>query len=704
MAALNQAVLHTEKTQGAVSRRELAKRLNISAGSLYAYLNGTTLPSSAALDGMLNEFQFDSAVAGRLATLRDRVEVARRTARPQRRDAAGGARVNDLPRDVSVLHGRDTELGSVGHALTADAGTPALCVVSGLAGVGKTALAIRAARTLDSQFPDGCLFIDLHGYAAGSALGAGEAASRLLRRLKFDSIGVPADSDDRTALLREQLSDKQALLVLDNALDAAQVRPLLPSSGRTAVLVTSRSNLNGLDDAVRVRVPPLPPQVAATLLEELVADLPSDRQPDQAVRASIAAACHGLPLALRIAAAVLRSEPWPTDTVDLEQFHDGDRDITAMLEYSVDRLPPELARTFTLLGLLPSGTVFDVEAAAAVAGIDTGTARQQLRRLVEVNLADAPSAGRYALHPLVHRLAERRARTSAPPEDLRQAAIRLVEHNLTSAGAPANDDPAVHARHQMRHALRLANAGRQDEALTVTQDAVTVYRRLATANPASHEPDLAMSLNNLGIRLSEVGRREDALAPAEEAVAVYRRLAAANPAAHEPDLATSLNNLGAWLSGVGRREDALVPAEEAVAVYRRLAAANPAAHEPSLAAALSNLGAWLSGVGRREDALVPAEEAVAVYRRLATANPAAYEPDLAWSLWVYASVCSGLGEHLVAAHTAAQEAVSKYRQLYTRYPEVFADDLAGARTTLADILDALGRHAEAAEYRLQTGQ
>jgi tetratricopeptide (TPR) repeat protein len=135
-------------------------------------------------------------------------------------------------------------------------------------------------------------------------------------------------------------------------------------------------------------------------------------------------------------------------------------------------------------------------------------------------------------------------------------------------------------------------------------------------------------LTNLGNRLSRVGRHRDALAPAEEAVTLYRRLAEANPAAHLPYLAASLNSLGNHLSEVGRRQDALAKAEEAVTLYRRLAETNPAAHLPDLAMSLAARAMTLRGVdGKR--AVSSMEEAVEVWGRLAQQLPAAYGPWLA---------------------------------------------------------------------------
>ena len=170
-------------------------------------------------------------------------------------------------------------------------------------------------------------------------------------------------------------------------------------------------------------------------------------------------------------------------------------------------------------------------------------------------------------------------------------------------------------------------------ALTLATKLADHYRDLAASNPV-YEPDLASSLNKLSVRLAGAGRRDEALTAISDAVTIRRRLAAANPAAHEPDLAASLNNLSAHLAAADPgNEGALTAITDAVEVYRRLAAANPAAHEPHLAASLNNLSNRLAAAGRRERrALTAITEATEIYRRLAAANPAAHEPDLAMSL------------------------------------------------------------------------
>ena len=277
--------------------------------------------------------------------------------------------------------------------------------------------------------------------------------------------------------------------------------------------------------------------------------------------------------------------------------------------------------------------------------------------------------------------------------DLDIAAALVAERHVHLA-VQETTPPAERARLLATLGYRLRNAGRREEALAPTEEAVTLYRALAKANPAAYAPNLAMALNNLGALLSALGRREEALAPTEEAVTLRRALAKANPAAYTPDLAMALNNLGALLSELGRREEALAPTEEAATLYRALANANPAAHTPDLAMALNNLGIRLSALGRREEALAPTEEAATLYRALAKANPAAYTPDLATSLNNLGIRLSALGRRDEAL-APTEEAATLYRALATANPAAYTPNLAGALNNLGILLSELGRREEA---------
>jgi len=184
--------------------------------------------------------------------------------------------------------------------------------------------------------------------------------------------------------------------------------------------------------------------------------------------------------------------------------------------------------------------------------------------------------------------------------DIGAAAIirRLTEHRLTRTS-----DPASCAIQHATLGWRLGNAGLHQQALTPTEEATGIYRRLAEANPAAYLPDLAMSLNNLGIRLSELGQREAALVPTEEATGIRRRLAEANPAAYLPNLARGLWGF-AWVRAAGGLElpEGLAAVEEAITLYQRLVEEIPEAFGRDLLSARTTLADVLDGLGREDEA------------------------------------------------------------------------------------------------------
>ena len=231
-------------------------------------------------------------------------------------------------------------------------------------------------------------------------------------------------------------------------------------------------------------------------------------------------------------------------------------------------------------------------------------------------------------------------------------------------------------------------------AVTMASQAVDHYRQEAAARPDAFTPDLAGSLDNLSNRLAALGRREDGLAASEEAVSAYRQLAAARPGAFTPGLAVSLNNLSNRLADLGRREDALAASEETVSAYRLLAAARPDAFTPGLARSLNNLSVGLADLGRREDALAAIQEAVTLDRQLAAARPDAFTPSLALSLDNLSGRLAALGRREDAL-AASEEAVSAYRQLAAARADAFIPDLAASLDNLSAALADLGRPEDA---------
>ncbi len=228
--------------------------------------------------------------------------------------------------------------------------------------------------------------------------------------------------------------------------------------------------------------------------------------------------------------------------------------------------------------------------------------------------------------------------------------------------------------------VRLGGMGQRPEALAAIQEAVTIRRALAQANPDAFLPDLAMSLNNLSNRQSAMGQRAEALAAIQEAVTHYRSLAQANPDAFLPALALSLNNLSNSHSDMGQRAEALAAIQEAVTILRALAQTNPDAFLPALALSLNNLSNRQSDMGQRADALASIQEAVTIRRALAQANPDAFLPDLGRSLSVYGDRLSETGQ-LPGACDAARESLEILAPFVHRFPNVF-DNL--ARATVKD--------------------
>ncbi len=277
-------------------------------------------------------------------------------------------------------------------------------------------------------------------------------------------------------------------------------------------------------------------------------------------------------------------------------------------------------------------------------------------------------------------------------------AATLTSQQVTHhrAGTIDEEPDAVNdlARSLNTLAVRLADVGRREDALTASEEAAGIYRELAAARPDAFRPGLGDSLNNLALRLADVGRREDALTASEEAAGIYRELAAARPDAFRPDLAISLNTLAIGLADVGRREDALTAIGEAVTIRRELARARPDAFRPDLAMSLDNLSIELAGLGRREDALTASEEAAGIYRELAAARPDAFRPDLAISLNNLAIGLADLGRREDAL-TAIGEAAGIYRELAAARPDAFRPDLAMSLNNLSNRLADLGRREDA---------
>jgi tetratricopeptide (TPR) repeat protein len=351
-----------------------------------------------------------------------------------------------LPTDVVSFTGRHAELARLDQILAERDGSTAVVVaaITGTAGVGKTALALHWAHRVRDRFRDGQVYVNLHGHAGHPAQPA-EILARFLRALGVGPERIPSDVDEAAALYRTLLADRSVLLVLDNARDAAQVQPLLPGSPSCLVVVTSRDRLAGIAAQRRHRIalPVLAPEEAGTLIDRIVGEDRTAREPDSVAR--LAAACACLPLALRIAAARLSISEHRTiadyvaelDDDRLDALDSGgghDNAVRAAFEDSYQRLSGELRRLFRFLGVIP-GPDFTPDAVAALVDERPGRARQLLDRLADAHLIEQPTPGRYAFHDLLRLYAKELAHAEGPKEDPSAAYGRLLAWQLRTEAA-----------------------------------------------------------------------------------------------------------------------------------------------------------------------------------------------------------------------------------------------------------------------------
>ncbi|HEU5159957.1 MAG TPA: BTAD domain-containing putative transcriptional regulator [Streptosporangiaceae bacterium] len=369
------------------------------------------------------------------------------------RGAAGGAPRDfvpprQLPLSSVTFTGRDKELGRVKSLLrTAANGPVVISAIDGAGGIGKSALAIRAASELAEHFPDGQLYVDLQGATAGlSPLAPGEVLGRFLRALGMPGNEMPASREELTVALRSRLAGKRLLMVLDNAADAEQVRPLLPSGKGCAVVVTSRRVLATLEGAEHLHLDVLPRDEAVMLLGRLAGGERVEAERDAA--ADIARLCGRLPLALRVAGARLAARPaWSlhafaerlSDThTRLDQLEAGDLAVRASLRVSLvslrggdDPHDQTAVRAFRLVGLL-DGPEVGILAVAALLDESPGVAEIAMERLADARLVEATGVGRYRFHDLVRLFARELALEEEPGDDAAAALDRAMSYYLAT--------------------------------------------------------------------------------------------------------------------------------------------------------------------------------------------------------------------------------------------------------------------------------
>lgn len=352
-------------------------------------------------------------------------------------------RVNFLPYDTPDFSGRGAELSQIaGPELGPGA---AIWLINGMAGIGKTALAVHAAHQLASRFPDGQLFVDLQADTPGrEPAEPGSALEILLRQLGVPAEQIPDAATDRAALWRAELSGRTVLAVLDNAASTDHVRPLLPGASRSLLLITSRKRLTGLDGARVLPLDLLPAADSVGLFTRIV----GDRAQAEAIEVlDVLHLCGFLPLAIRIAAARLQHRPHWTVSYLASRLRDQrrrlgelsaeDRSVAAAFTVSYQHLDPDQQRMFRQLGWHP-GRDFDPSAAAALAELAPDRAEALLEDLLDAHLLVQAEPGRYTFHELLREHAQATAAAQESVAARHDALTRLLDHYLQTASTAIN--------------------------------------------------------------------------------------------------------------------------------------------------------------------------------------------------------------------------------------------------------------------------
>lgn len=372
---------------------------------------------------------------------------------------AGRVSLRQLPPDTALFTGRAQEIDQlVALADRTEAGSaPGAAVISaiaGLGGVGKSALAIHASHHLAIRFPDGQLYLDLRGFTADATRREpSDALYELLSALGVAPQRIPPSLDARAALYRDRLSDTRTLILLDNAADEEQVRPLLPATSTCMVLITSRRYMTAIDDSLLLSLDVLPLDDAVALM--LAAGRIGAVSDVRSLVEEVAELCGRLPLALVIAAAILRTRAgvWDLRRLanhlrndrpgrELAAFDDGARQLASVFDLSYRLLPPDQQYLYRCLGLMP-GQLIDAYAATALLNKDLDEADRLLQRLADQSLIDGTAPGYYRVHDLVHAHARALASDEATSQNDRvlERLLRYYQYTALCANGHVSRSP-----------------------------------------------------------------------------------------------------------------------------------------------------------------------------------------------------------------------------------------------------------------------
>jgi tetratricopeptide (TPR) repeat protein len=489
----------------------------------------------------------------------------------------------ELPASAWPFVGRGPELTAL-TALLESADGPAaegvaIAAICGTAGVGKTALAVHWAHRHAGHFPDGQLYVDLRGFGAGRLLPAADALAGFLRALGGSDGDIPQTIAERARRYRTLLAGRRMLIVLDNARDEAQVRPLLPADPGCMVLVASRCQLAGLvarEGAHLISLDLLAEEEARELLTARLGAARAAAEPQ--VITELIDLCGRLPLALGLAAARAAGRPAfalaqlrsqlteVTDRLDSLDAGDGEADLRAAFSWSLRRLSERAVLMFRLLGLHP-GPDIGIAAARSLACLDEHACRAALAELARVHLLTERAPGRFASHELLHAYAAELA--GRMPAAQRQAATgRMLDHYLQTAALAASSMERAHPVGQVPRASAgtvPAQIGGRDGAFAwfEAERAVLpgVIRQAAGAGYPDHAWLLPMALREFYLRRGYWG---DLLPTYEIALAAARQ--AGNPERE----AEARRYLGASMSRLGRLDEARMQLGQALRLAQDL--------------------------------------------------------------------------------------------------------------------------------------
>ncbi|MFE8991086.1 tetratricopeptide repeat protein [Streptomyces collinus] len=637
--------------------------------------------------------------------------------------------LSGLPSPSVAFTGRDDLVGALLRDLDPGQERAApVSVLAGLAGVGKTELALQVASRAQRRpgwFPGGVLFIDLFGYSSDLRMSPGSALASLLRALAIPGEHIPAAMEDRRRLYHSVLAHyaregQRILVVVDNASTPDQARPLLPPDGVTAALVTSRHTLDGLD----VRLHDLGSLDEAASVRVLDQNLRHSRgehdtriTDDAAAAGDIARLCAGLPLALRIAAALLAASPVrPASSLAdalraehsrLDALRRPDRAVRAAFDLSYRLLDDEQASLFRLLPL-PSGPDLSTEAAGHLYGIGTHRAEDILQRLADAHLIDSgPVWGRWRMHDLVRLYARQLHQETDDEEASRTSLDRLCDYYQNTAAAasshlqllptrpvselfPDRTDALSWLDAERRNLLAMValiwDTGRPAATRTLAgslshylhwrrylPDAVETARyAVAAAGASGNRADEASALVDVGAALQELRQYDEAADVYTRAVEAFRELG--DPAGE----ATALLGLGINQRRLGCREEAAVTHTACLHLFREL-------QDPlGMATALTGLGMTCMEQREFDRSIAAQTQAVALYLALSGDLSAAGALDRL-----------GLSLQEVRRHEEAADCHGRAAEIYRSVGHRHGE--ATACNNLGLPLRELGRYDEALE-------